>query len=128
MATKQELLNSLDEFTWGYVDALLWSTNDESREDGGDPLDKNYSATDFTVESLVKILMDCQKFEDFMASKDWGGELTPAKAGHYYWLSREGHGTGFFDSDAEHSDELQAAAEATGQRYIEVYAGKLHYR
>jgi len=30
-----------DEFTKAYVEAALWISTDESRADGGDPMDRN---------------------------------------------------------------------------------------
>ena len=114
-----------------YVKTALWSSNDESRPDGGDPLDKNYVPADLAPETREKMRTDCQKFqaenEDLLNRlyaelpvKAWPGE---AQAGHDFWLSRNGHGAGFFDREAskEVCDALQEKAEACGN--FDLYIG-----
>ena len=39
----------LDAFTNAYIETMLWSTNDESDEKGGEPLDTNYGPTDIAA-------------------------------------------------------------------------------
>ena len=103
-----------------YVEAALWSSTDESRPDGGDPLDQNYVPADIDRETFEKMRADCAQFqtenekllERYYAElprKAWSGE---AQAGHDFWLSRNGHGAGFFDREAskEVCDQLQEIA------------------
>src|SRR4030095_4264354 len=54
----------LDPFTIAFLDAALWSSTDESRDDGGDPLDDNYSIQDFTKEALQELAADCERFQE----------------------------------------------------------------
>ena len=104
-----------------YVEAALWSSTDESRPDGGDPLDQNYVPADIDRETFEKMRADCARFqtenekllERYYAElprKAWPGE---AQAGHDFWLSRNGHGAGFFDREAskEVCDQLQEIAQ-----------------
>ena len=42
----------LDVFTRSYVEAALWSTNDNSDDQGGEPLDKNYGPGDIAPETM----------------------------------------------------------------------------
>lgn len=86
----------MEEFVLAYITAALWSSTDESRPDGGDPLDKNYTQEDISAETLLKMREDCQKFYD-EHQEDIG--LAFAKAGHDFWLTRNGHGCGFWDGD-----------------------------
>lgn len=123
-------MNNLDQFTIGYIACALWSSNDNSNDQGGDPLDQNYSAADFSPEALGKIIADCKKFQEDNAeilakiSYPKNDSTDLAHAGHDYWLSRNGHGAGFFD---EGFNELQDASEAFGECNIEVGDdGKLH--
>ncbi len=53
---------NVDEFFHGYLQAALWSSNDESDESGGDPLDKNYSVDDIAESSKVSMRLDCEQF------------------------------------------------------------------
>ena len=123
-----------------YVEAALWSSYDEATPAGGEPLDKNYSAADLAPETAEQMRADCERFRAEQAElltryyaelppkEEWTGE---AQAGHDFWLSRNGHGAGFFDREAsrEVCDGLQAAAKSFGNvdLYVEddglIYAG-----
>jgi hypothetical protein len=102
----------LDPFTRAYIDAALWSSTDNSRDDGGDPLDKNYSASDIAPETMAKMVADCADFQERFAELLSESGLDDEKAGYNFWLSRNGHGAGFFDDDL---DALQKAAEEYGE-------------
>lgn len=96
-----------DEMTQHYVIAMLWSTTDESRDDGGDPLDSKYFPHDLTPEFMQKCHADCVAFAD--RGRQWltesnlvgvrAGSSLEAMAGHDFWLTRNGHGAGFWDGD-----------------------------
>jgi hypothetical protein len=86
----------LDEFTRAYIETALWSSHDESDESGGEPMDANYSVDDLAPEALATMIADCA---DFQASF---GEFIAddlSRAGHDFWLTRSGHGAGFWDGD-----------------------------
>lgn len=87
----------LDPFTVAFLEAALWSSNDESRDDGGDPLDQNYGIGDFTQESLRELADDCAKFQEENAEDLQVGD--DEQAGHDFWLNRNRHGAGFWDGD-----------------------------
>lgn len=111
-------------FLKGYITALLWSETDNSTPSGGEPLDKNYDSSDIDVQSLEKIKRDC---DDFVKNNESNIELAYGTniehAGHDFILSRNGHGTGFFDHDNPDNDpaiekalnELQATARKMGE-------------
>ena len=107
----------LDEFVQAYVEAALWSSNDNADDSGGEPLDRNYDESDIAPETLAKMRADCAAFlvhklggrliaiaERLEAKGKWS---LPARAdctvmeyaGHDLWLSRNGHGCGFWDGD-----------------------------
>lgn len=94
-----------EDFFDAYVEAALWSSNDESDESGGEPLDKNYGPGDLAKDTEDEMVADCKKFLD-KAWKDL--EEAPDEirsypmiemAGHDFWLTRNGHGAGFWDGD-----------------------------
>jgi len=97
----------LDEFTIAYIEAALWSTDD----DNGESLDKNYSTEDIGEETLEKIKGDCEKFQ--LENNEIVGE--ESKAGHDFWLTRNGHGAGFWDGDWEEGEKLTASANKFGE-------------
>lgn len=91
----------IDDFTKGYITCALWSETDENEE----CLDAVYSIEDITEESIQLIIAECKTFQDenkallnqyYDLYKHW--EYTSEEmAGHDYWLTRNGHGTGFWD-------------------------------
>lgn len=45
-----------------YIATALWSSNDESDESGGEPLDRNYSREDIAPSTLVLMELDVLTF------------------------------------------------------------------
>jgi len=112
----------MDDFTKAYIQAALWSTND----DEGDPLENNYSADDIDSLTLSRIKDDCKRFQEENADDiaEWEGDRTPEEAaGHDFWLTRNGHGTGFWDGDwpEDAGDQLTVASEAFSS--FDLYVG-----
>jgi hypothetical protein len=116
----------LDEFTLAYIEAALWSTNDNSNEQGGDPLDKNYDIEDIDKDTLKKMVADCAQFQEandsLIMEENLVNHSYPAveRAGHDFWLTREGHGAGFWDGDWEEEVgiKLTKAAKQFGEFYL----------
>jgi len=109
-----------------YTETALWSSNDESDDSGGDPMDYNYGTEDFAPETVKVLVEDCEKFQaDNKGLLERAYELTgnsEARAGHDFWLTRNGHGAGFWDGDwGEFGDELTEAAKKF--RNIDLYIG-----
>ena len=121
--------HKIDAFTLAYIEAMLWASSDESDESGGEPLDKNYSIDDIAESAMIKIVADCKRFQEENAEdiatipsqvyngEEWQGE---SLAGHDLFLTRNGHGVGFWDRDylsEEVSDRLTVASKAFGEVY-----------
>lgn len=91
----------LDEFSRQYVETALWSTNDESDPSGGEPIDKNYDVSDVDDATIARMAADCEAFQrDNAADLDVyydGTGRDKGSAGHDFWLTRNGHGAGFWD-------------------------------
>ncbi|MFQ5339957.1 MAG: hypothetical protein ACE5F6_00265 [Anaerolineae bacterium] len=116
--SKADKLRNLDDLTRGYIRAALWSTNDESDESGGLPLDENYGPEDLTVEALDKMIQDCEKFQQDNAELlAQAGD--PARNGHDFWLTRNGHGTEFWDRE-EYPEAVGEGLSDAARRYGEV--------
>lgn len=110
----------MNHFTEAYIECALWSSNDESRDNGGDPLDANYTAADIAPETLAKMEAACRAFQKQCAVDL--RRLSEEKAGHDFWLTRNGHGTGFWDRGyGELGDRLTEAAQAYGT--VDLYIG-----
>ena len=124
MRTQQQL----DDFTLAYIEAALWSSNDDSTPQGGEPLDANYGIDDIDPETLAAMIEDCQRFQEENAAdlarydhRQWtAAEL----GGHDFWLTRNGHGCGFWDRGdclpADAGERLTAASDKCGEYYLYV--------
>ena len=96
----------LQEFTNAYIEAAMFFSHDERDDTGGERLDHNYSPEDIAPESLSKLEEDCLVFfsaysELFNCDNAKEGDYygADARAGHDFWLTRSGHGCGFWDGD-----------------------------
>lgn len=112
----------MDSFTSAYLETALWASMDNSDDNGGEPLDRNYSISDIADETRDKMIADCADFQHrykYMLDNAYGeGGIDSERAGHNFWLSRNGHGAGFFDDDL---DDLQDAAKSYGE--FDLYIG-----
>jgi hypothetical protein len=109
---------NLDKFTRQYLETMLWSTNDDSNDSGGDPLDTNYTIDDIAPEALQAAINDCNRFQAenagaLEAAEDWLFER--GTAAHLFWLNRTGHGCGFWEGDSEACESLDNASEVFGE-------------
>lgn len=94
-----------------------------------DPMDKNYSAADLAPETVEKMRKDCERFQnenaDVLSRAEYGnGEYSDLEmAGYDFWLTRNGHGCGFWDGDLPEDvgNALTAAAKKFGT--ADLYAG-----
>lgn len=118
-------------FVRQYVITMLWSSNDETDEYGGDPLDEHYDPSDLSDCAWAKVIEDCNKFwSDNYDDLTEENVLVPGcpleRGGHDFWLTRNGHGAGFWDGDWEDpaATRLSESAKEFGEQYPYVYALK----
>jgi hypothetical protein len=99
----------LDNFTCSYITTMLC-----------EPLDQNYSVDDIAPETLARIIADCEIFQ--AACAEWIGNRS-TRAGHDFWLTRNGHGAGFWDGDWSEpaATELTRASARAG--HVDAYIG-----
>ena len=116
-----------DNFFDAYLEASLWSSFDDNDE----PLDMLH--LDVSEETQAEMRVDCDKFYDdnehLITDENC---LTPydcdEQAGHDFWLTRNGHGTGFWDSgrwEPEACDQLDKASKAFGEYYLFAQDGEI---
>jgi hypothetical protein len=114
------------EFFIAYATAALWSSND----DDDIPLDSNFSIDDFDDDALQKLEKDCREFlekaKDFILN-DKRHQNPFERAGHDFWLTRQGHGVGFWDGDWDEpaATELTELSEEFGEFYLYVIDDKI---
>jgi len=101
----------MDAFVRAYIEAALWSTNDESTPEGGEPLDENYDLNDISTETINAMTADCRKFQEQNA--DDLANCTDEQGGYDFWLTRNRHGAGFWDRDYLGEDVKERLTEAS---------------
>lgn len=111
---------SLSDFTRGYLEAALFSTTDNSDDNGGDPLDDNYGIADFAPEAIESATRDCERFQRENAASLEG--FDDAEAGADFWFTRCGHGVGFWDGDypEPQATRLTDASKKFGEVWLTV--------
>jgi hypothetical protein len=108
----------VDEFTQAYIECALWSSTD----DNDDPLDDKYTPADLDRTTLAAMVDDCQRFQDENAEDidTWPTGNAEEMAGYDFWLTRNGHGAGFWDGDwgEDVGERLTTASKAFGEFYL----------
>ena len=110
----------LEEFLAAYIEAALWSSTDNDDK----PLDSTFSRIDLAPECEAKMHADCEAFLARCERLIRSARLVPdygkiALAGYDFWLTRNGHGSGFWDSDWDMIDGQLLTIEC--KRFGEVY-------
>lgn len=114
----------LNEFAKGYITCAFW-TFDENPEagdyaDSGHPEALYAKLDDGACETM---LADCLKFQTEQAGHLRLSGLSDSEAGHCFWLTRNHHGSGFWDRDIPETQQqaLTEAAHKFGER--DLYLG-----
>ena len=101
-----------------YLIAALWSSTD----DKGNPLDEKYSPEDFSEDALEVMKDQCGTFSNVHYNTFLTSEITAEQAGHDFWLTRNGHGAGFWDRGLGHAgDFLTEQCKKWGE--VDIYVG-----
>lgn len=128
--TPQQFRDTVDPFTRGYVDCAFWLTMFHHGTCDANLDEAGFSIEDCSEDLLDKLVSDCATFQREQSEHiseayllrtpdhDWLGTY-----GHDLWLTRNGHGAGYWDGDyAEpHATALDRAAKAMGA--VELYVG-----
>ena len=101
-------------FLDAYITAALWSSTDYD----GVPLDE--TPHELHQDTLAKMKADCLAFQVRNADDLKG--IPYDLAGHDFWLTRNGHGAGFWDKGyGEVGDRLTKACKAFPE--VDLYVG-----
>lgn len=114
-------MKTMDSFTLAYLECALWSSTECDDEGNmGQPLDDNYDTCDIAPDTLAEMVADCEGFQE--ANADDLADIDDSQAGHYFWLTRNGHGSGFWDRGlGERGDRLTDACKPYGP--FDLYVG-----
>ncbi len=93
-------MNRLDTFTRAYIACALWcGVLDHSSDNESDPNNYNLTQSDISDTTLHVMREDCTRFfAEIEVLLPYGAE---EQSGHDFWLTRNGHGAGFWDRDAD---------------------------
>lgn len=112
----------LDTILQHYQICSLWSSTDNSDDAGGDPLDDNYSVSDMAPQTVTKMRKEVAEFVGQNAELLTESGLSDEQIGHDFWLTRNGHGAGFWDRGlGEIGNQLTAACKVYGG--VDLYVG-----
>ncbi len=107
-----------DVFVRSYLETALWSSTMMPEDSETSDLSyerANFDPSDCSLETVIGALRDCREFQkdkgDVLARSDYPID----RDAHDFWLSRNGHGAGFFDRGTDDGDTLQDAARAYGE-------------
>lgn len=114
---KAELPEDLDEFTAAYLVAAEWTGEYDDH-----PFPEEIKWGEGAIEKAKK---DCLSFQE---SQAWKGqtEWSDEQGGIDFWLTRNGHGTGFWDRGWPMGDELSKECENFPELYVDEMAGTLY--
>lgn len=104
-------------FLDAYISAAFWSSSDDNDK----PLEETYTSGDISGELMDQMIEDCG---NFLAKAGLPAEKM-VQAGHDFWLTRNGHGVGFWARPEvygeEKAQELTTLAESFGP--VDLYVG-----
>lgn len=110
-----------------YVVSALWSELD----DEGEPLDARFDADDIDEAASAKMRADVKAFIEGCESErpEIFDGMDSEQIGHDFWLTRNGHGAGFWDRGlGERGDWLTQQCKIFGGMSLVVGDdGKLYY-
>jgi len=108
------------DFFEAYVTCAFWSTYADDEAGRGEFLDTSFTPMDLAPEALQQMQEDCSKFLE-ENSGDIGLDFT--RQGHDFWLTRNGHGCGFWDGgwEKEAGKRLTASSKRFGE--VDLYVG-----
>lgn len=102
------------QFFYSYIGCALWSSLDDET-----PLDQNYTSSDIDSLTWMKLRIEAREFFNSVFDLI---SINPDQAGHDFWLTRNGHGAGFWDGDwPEHGDRLTKECKQYAE--INLYIG-----
>jgi hypothetical protein len=104
-----------------YIETALWSEMDWPSDDESEPTqslsEAGYSASSISVPAQIEIAEDVSAF----VRVAWHilSDVKPSDCGRLLWLTRNGHGTGFWDHDGiAHGSTLTIIARTMGERNL----------
>lgn len=108
-----------EQFNIAYLECAAWADAPEGE-----------THLDFSSEAKMEAEKDCKAFLDSPRCHELIGD-NATQAGHDFWLTRNGHGAGFFDSDRPwgkiNGETLTKESKKFPEINVYVEGGKLYF-
>lgn len=122
--------NDIDKMVRGYLYAALFTSDD----DNDIPLERSYDVSDIDVDDRRRVEADCKVFlatitsagllDDYVRAYNDDMSTAMDQLGHDFWMTRNGHGVGFWDRtelrDDDLGEKLTKIADKFGEQYLYV--------
>lgn len=115
----------MERFVEGYINAALVLLGDTTDFDDSP---ETYSVSQLSPQAIARMNEDCQKFQEqageVLTSVVDKNNYSVERAGNDFWLTRNGHGAGFWDRDELPEgvgDKLTKIAKEFGT--VDLYVG-----
>lgn len=112
----------LDTMFRSYVDCALWADGDDKDDEYQSFEELGLTAADLEPSAAGYMARDVEKFVASLDERELRmATTTPGTMGHYLWLTKQGHGDGFWASPGTwhyKEDSLTAKAQALGECYL----------
>lgn len=89
-----------------YIVCALWSSMDNTDDNGGESMDVNYTEDDIHHDTVADMREDIEAFTQSAQALLARAGLSDSQIGHDFWLTRNGHGAGFWDRGLGEVGEL----------------------
>lgn len=116
-------IENVDEFTKAYIEAFFWTNCDSGHED--EHIANRLGTRRLTKGAWKNIIQDCEAFQAHAkpaldAAYEREGYGGPEQAGHDFWLTRQGHGAGFWHRTALDENDLGRTLTKFAKKHREV--------
>lgn len=114
-------MQNLNAFIAGYVAAVLF-TEDSGTDDSGENYLENFASSidDFSTDARKKMVLDCVRFLPRAGLFENPDQYR--QAGIDFFLTRQGHGTGFWDRPEVYGEERAETLTALAKDFPEINA------
>ncbi len=122
------IINQIPTILKHYIICALWSSlsNDDSKSEH---LDGDFDEDCIDDNTKIQMYVDVRDFVTKNKELLEASGLSPEQIGHDFWLSRNGHGAGFFDRNLPIEIEEKLMGESKSFKGFDLYIGddnKIH--
>jgi hypothetical protein len=100
-----------NEFLAAYLEAAVWADS---------PDEENWENSAWAKDALTRARVDCILFYRLAFEIIEGLDICDSSHGHNFWLTRQGHGAGFWDGDYPEpaATQLTEISKKFGETYL----------